>query len=44
MAAGRAEASGPGRLLLVTFAEEGVGSFCRGVWLRASREPRGRRA
>jgi hypothetical protein len=39
MAAGRAEASGPGRLLLAAFAKEGVmGSFCRGVWLGASRE------
>jgi hypothetical protein len=39
MAAGRAEASGPGRLLLAVFAKEGVvGSFCRGVRLGASRE------
>jgi hypothetical protein len=45
MAAGRAEASGPRHLLLAAFAEEGVmGSFCRGVRLGASREPRGRRA
>jgi hypothetical protein len=39
MATGRAEASGPGRLLLAAFAKEGVvGSFCRGVRLGASRE------
>jgi hypothetical protein len=40
-----ADQRGGGRLLLAAFAEEGVvGSFCRGVRLGASREPRGRRA